>query len=110
MSGSNGGSGGGGGSWEAPSTCENLVIDTQLSSPKPAVIAGIKVGDVLDVTLQQGAGTTVVVMHGGQIAGGLASPQVQRLRECLEGGTVYGAEVTAINGAQVKIRVSAVGA
>lgn len=109
MSGSPG-SGGGGGSWEAPTTCESLVIDTQLSSPKAAVIAGIAVGDVLDVALQPGTGTVVVVLHHGQVAGGLASPDVQRLRECIEGGTQYGAEVREINGAQVKVRVSATGA
>lgn len=109
MSGSSGG-GGSGGSWVTPSTCEDLVIDTQLSSPKAAVIAGIKVGDVLDVQLQPGAGTAVVVIHNGHVAGGLASPDVQRLRECLERGTRYGAEVKSINGAQVKIRVSAAGA
>ena len=47
MSGSGGGGGGGG----APmGTCETLVIDTQLSSPKPSVIALINVGDLLEVT------------------------------------------------------------
>ena len=109
MSGSSGG--GGGGSWDAPPTsCEMLDISTQLSSPKAAVIAGIAVDDVLDVALQGGAGTAVVVLHTGQGAGGRASPDVQRLRECLEGGTQYSAVVREVNGAQVKVRVRAVGA
>lgn len=105
------GSGGGGGSWdEPPPSCEKLVIDTQLSSPKAEVIAGIRVGDVLDVTLQPSGGATlVVVLSNGQIAGGLASPDLQRLRECIELGTNYQAVVTAINGAQVRVRVTAVG-
>jgi hypothetical protein len=103
--------GGGGGGWDTqPTACDMLDISTQLSSPKAAVIAGIAVGDVLDVALQAGAGTAVVVLHKGQLAGGLASPDVQRLRECLEGGTQYGALVREINGAQVKVRVRAIGA
>lgn len=111
MSGSSGG-GGGGGSWdEAPPACEKLVIDTQLSSPKAPVVSQISVGDILDVALQPGAGgVLVVVLHKGQLAGGLASPDLQRLRECMQGGTQYVAKVTAINGAQVKIRISAIGA
>jgi hypothetical protein len=87
-----------------------LDISTQLSSPKAAVIAGIAVGEVLDVALQPGVNTVVVVLRKGQVAGGLASPDVQRLRECLEGGTQYGAKVVEVNGAQVKVRVRAIGA
>jgi hypothetical protein len=108
MSGSSGG--GGGGSWDPPPTrCELLVIDTQLSSPKAAVIASISVGDILDVALRpHDGGVLVVVLHNEEVAGGLASPNLPRLRECIEGGTQYAAEVNAINGAQVKVRVSAV--
>lgn len=110
MSGSSASSGGSG-SWEAPPTrCELLVITTQLSSPKAAVIAKISVGDVLDVALQPSpGGMLVVVLRSGELAGGLASPDLQRLRECLEGGTLYAATVTEINGAQVKVRINPVG-
>jgi hypothetical protein len=87
-----------------------LDISTQLSSPKAAVIAGLQAGEMLDVALQAGADTVVVVLRHGQVAGGLASPDVQRLRECLEGGTQYSAEVKEVNGAQVKVRVRAIGA
>lgn len=106
-----GSSGGGGGSWDPPPTvCDLLDISTQLSSPKAAVIAGLAVGDVLEVALQSGAGTVVVVLSHGQVAGGLASPDVQRLRECLEGGTQYSAVIREINDAQVKVRVRAISA
>lgn len=110
MSGSSGS--GGSGSWDsAPTACDLLDIYTSLSSPKAAVIAGLAVGDVLDVALQASAGTAVVVvLRDGQLAGGLASPDVNRLRECLEAGTQYGAVVREINDAQVKVRVRATGA
>lgn len=109
MSGSSGG--GGGGSWDNPPTaCDLLDISTQLSSPKAEVIEGLAVGDVLDVALQAGAGTAVVVLRDGKLAGGLASPDVLRLRECLESGTQYSAVVREINDAQVKVRVRAIGA
>ena len=107
MSGSGGG-GGGGGFDSPPDNCAALVFDTQLSSPKQAVVATIQVGDEMLVATQTVGGTTVVVvLHNGQVAGGLASPLVQRLRECMASGTQYAATVTAVNGGQVRVRVKA---
>lgn len=108
MSGSGGGGGGGGGFDSPPDSCAALVFDTQLSSPKQAVVTAIQVGDELLVATQTVGGTTVVVvLHKGQVAGGLASPLVQRLRECMAGGTQYVATVTAKNDGQVRVRVKA---
>lgn len=107
MSGSGGG-GGGGGFDSPPDSCAALVFDTQLSSPKQAVVTAIQVGDELLVATQTVGGTTVVVvLHKGQVAGGLASPLVQRLRECIASGTQYIATVTAKNDGQVRVRVKA---
>lgn len=105
MSGSGGGGGGGGSSdWEV--SCEALVIETQLSSPDAAVIAGVKVNDVLPVETRQMNGTTsVVVVHQGQIAGGLATPELRRLRECLIAGTEYNAKVLSKSNGQVRVIV-----
>ena|ERR1700691_6228588 len=107
MSGSGGGGGGGG--TEAPVlSCEDLVIHTQIASPKGAVVSKLKVGDTLDVEVQTHAGTAVVVLlFKGKVAGGLASPQVSQLRECIEGGTTYKATVTATNGAVIKVTIEA---
>jgi hypothetical protein len=104
MSGS-GGSGYSGG-FEPVDTCESLVIDTQISSPKSDVIEKIAVDDILDVALTQlGATTVVVVLHHGSIAGGVAAPQVQQLRDCIEKGTKYKATIISKNGGQVRIRI-----
>jgi hypothetical protein len=107
MSGS-GGSGGGGGFEPPTSDCAKLAFDTQLSSPKAAVVSTLKVADLLDVTTQvMGGATVVVALHGGQVAGGLASPLVQRLRECIESGTAFTARVLSINSGQVRVRIEA---
>jgi len=107
MSGSGGG--GGGGSETPVTSCEELVIDTQLSSPKDDVVEKIKVGDVLDVGAQRKSGTTVVVvLYKGKVAGGLASPLLAQLRECLNNGTKYQAKVISKSGGQVRVRVEAV--
>ncbi len=107
MSGSGGGGGGGG--FDPPgSSCADLEFDTQLSSPKPAVVRQLKVNDSLDVVTQVVAGATVVVaLHKGQVAGGLASPLVQRLRECIEAGTAFTARVLSVNSGQVRVHVEA---
>ena len=108
MSGS-GGSGYGGGFESAAPSCENLVINTQISSPKMQVVKGITVGTILDVAIEvAGTISVVVIRHNGHTAGGVASPNVQRLRECIEQGTIYHAKVTVVNGPQVNIRIAAV--
>lgn len=49
---------GSGGSYLGPDTpsdsCATLRFDTQLASPKAQVIAGLQVGDVLDIAFGQG--------------------------------------------------------
>ena len=106
MSGS-GGSGYGSGFGQGNS-CENLVIDTQLSSPVAAVIGQLVIGSVLTVGTQPGQVTTLVVaIYNGQVAGGLASAQIARLLECIDSGHQYKATVTSINDAQIKVRVEA---
>lgn len=104
MSGSGGGGGGGSADWNI--SCDTLVIETQLTSPDAAVIAGIQLNDVLPVESRQMNGmTVVVVVHNGQVAGGLAAPQLPRLRECMNGGTEYEAKVLSKSNGQVRVSV-----
>ncbi|ELK4796406.1 hypothetical protein LER27_28705 [Pseudomonas aeruginosa] len=90
--------------------CDSLVLDTQLASPKEAVVDLIEIGDVLDVALGNANGlVTVEVLRNGQVAGGVASPNIQRLLTCMKQGTVYIATVYEKIGGQVKIRISPAG-
>lgn len=108
MSGSGGG-GYGGGFADATPTCEDLVINTQIGSPKMRVVQGLAEGEILEVAVESIRNATVVVVkHEGQTAGGVASPNVQKLRECIQQGTVYRAKVTSVNGPQVSIRIEAI--
>jgi hypothetical protein len=107
MSGSGGGYGGGFED-DAPS-CADLDFETQLGSPKEDVISKVNVGDVLALrTRQSGTMTLVEALYHGEVAGGIASPKIGRLRECLAQGFNYGATVTARNGGQVTVRISVV--
>lgn len=99
----------GGGTPPPQGNCQSLVIDTQLSSPKAAVISGISVGDLLDVVLGNDSNVAVVVvLFQGQVAGGIAAPLLPRLRECMERGVIYRARVTARHDALVRVRIAAV--
>jgi hypothetical protein len=105
MSGSGGG-GGGGSFYDGPIECEKLVFDTQLSSPKEDVVKRLTKGMELEVSSQTMNGAAVVVvLHQGDIAGGLASPALTRLRQCMAGGTSYKAAVLEVNDGQVRVRV-----
>ena len=102
------GGSGGGGFDSSHEDCAALAFDTQLSSPKQAVVALLKVDDDLMVETQTVGSTTVVVaLHQGKVAGGIASPLIQRLRECIASGTSYIATVMEVNGGQVRVRVKA---
>ena len=106
MSGSSGSSFGGG--FERVDVCEALLFETQLSSPKEEVVDTLSIGSQLEVTITQSGSTTIVAaMWNGKIAGGIAAPQVQRLRECILGGTRYHATVLSISGGQVRVRIGA---
>ncbi|HBU6114162.1 TPA: hypothetical protein ACNP34_002003 [Citrobacter freundii] len=110
MSGSGGGSFGGQfGQDDFEVTCEKLTIDTQLSSPDPQVVAQLSVGVIMGIMQINSKGTLLTVaIHNGMQAGGIASPYIQRLRDCMTNGTTYVAKVTAINGGQVRVSVYAI--
>jgi hypothetical protein len=80
MSGSGGG--GGGGSDTPVLVCEDLVLKAQIASPKAVVVSKLGIGDVLTVAVQTIGGTAVVVLLAkSKLAGGLAAPNLSRLRE-----------------------------
>lgn len=88
-------------------SCDTLVLDTQLASPKEDVIELISVGDELEVVISVlNNMSTVQVLWQGRVAGGVASPNVQKLLTCIQQGTIYTARVTQKIGGQVKIRIS----
>ena len=108
MSGSSGG-GYGGGFERAGVSCDDLIINTQVGSPRAALIPQLQVGSTLDVQIQQQNNISVVVLVlNGQIVGGITAPEVQQLRECIQAGTAYVARVTSISGAHIGVRISAV--
>jgi len=109
MSGSSG-SGNGGGFADNEIACDRLAFNTQLSSPKEDVIDDIEVGEVLAVEIMQVGNTPVVVVtHKRRVAGGLASAQVDRLRDCMKAGTQYEAVVISRRDGQVGVRIKPVG-
>lgn len=104
MSGSGGGGGGGGNGNDSP--CETLRFDAQLTSPQAAVVAILKVDELLDIGVATMSGQRVVqVSRSGKVAGGLTGPDATRLRQCADEGHDFKAKVLSINGGQVRVRV-----
>ncbi|MEX5535686.1 hypothetical protein ABFV54_11215 [Pseudomonas syringae] len=103
-------SGSGGGSFSGYSndtSCDSLVLDTHLSSPREDVVDRIQVDDILAITVSNlGNLSTVQAFWQGELAGGVASPSIQRLQNCIGEGHNYIARVTAKNGGEVRIRIS----
>jgi len=105
MSGSSGG--GGGGVPDTQPSCSILRFTILVSSPQPAAVATLNIGDMLEVDVAQvGAAVVVRVLKNGTLVGGLAGPDATRLRNCIEDGHDYQAEVLSITGGQVRVEVT----
>ena len=101
---------GGGGSWTPDNdvSCSRLRFSTQIATPQPGVIQTVRQGDVLDVSVVNMSGAqAVAVSKSGTLVGGLAGGLVNKLRECLLGGTLFKATVVSINGAQIMVEIEA---
>jgi hypothetical protein len=103
---------GGGGSrnWDWTSTqvdCSTLVERTFLNSPVPAVVATLKVGDILQVTLSTVNSATILeaVADGGDIAGSLTPARLPQIVECIGKGFTYVAIVQEKNGGSVRVEI-----
>lgn len=97
--------GGSGGGPQPDDPCARLVFPAFVSSPDPAVVGGLAVGDVLDVMLTESAGVPLVELHAtdGRTAGTLTT-NLARLLPCLD-IRAFAAEVTSVTGGAVEVQV-----
>lgn len=85
--------------------CDAVGFETLLSSPKQEVLDTISVGDTLEiVTYNQNGIEVVVAMAKGNVVGGIVENS-EKLKNCIEKGFSYEADVREINGAKVKVFV-----
>jgi len=86
-------------------SCENLVIDTQLSSPNKEVLESLSVGDILYISIVSDQGPVQALTNNGDVAGGILSSRVIDLVNCIVNDHQYLADVLEINGAICRIRI-----
>jgi hypothetical protein len=87
--------------------CNAVNFSTALTSPKPAVIAGLTAGDCLSVELVLENRRKVVVAKAGQnIAGSITNTIHIRLVECLEAGEPFHAIIDSVSGGHCVVRVA----
>jgi hypothetical protein len=89
--------------------CAGLIERTLINSAVPAVVAGLKVTDVLQVTLSSIGGAQILqaITSTGAIAGSLTPPRLPQIIECIGNGFVFVAVVLEINGGAVKVEIRA---
>lgn len=107
-------SGGGGNEGVGPSPpggppdCRSLDIETSLTGPDPDVVAGLQVGDALDIELLTTDGRRrVVALRHGEIAGAIVTHLTALLR-CLQDGFEFSGSVVEVDDGNVRLRVRAV--
>lgn len=89
--------------------CPDLAFSTTIASPVPDEVDSLEEGDTLDVDLVERGGVTIigVMRSDGTVIGSVASGPIAQLRECLQRGFTYGAEVDSVEGGAVTVRISA---
>lgn len=95
--GAGGGTGGSfGGSGLGDVNCSQLIFETVVGSPDPAVLAQLAVGDVCDIVLMHNP-THIIVMTpvAGQVLGAIVN-RWEELLGCLEKGVQFVAEIESV--------------
>jgi hypothetical protein len=101
------GGGGGGGSGDDPCA---IVQTAPINSPNPAAVAGLSVGDSLDVVLTGTAPRHVLKVQtlAGVAVGSLTHRGHLALINCILAGNTYQAEVIQKTGGAVVVRIERV--
>lgn len=103
------GGGGDGGAYAPADTgvsCERLKFTAPLQSVQADAVAGLSVGDTLNVGLQDGEGPAVIEVRNeaGQLVGALIDRIIELLR-CIQQGYEYVADIESIDGGDVRVTV-----
>lgn len=92
-----GGSGGGTGSGSGGVDCSQLIFETVVSSPDPAVLSSANVGEVCDIVLLQNPPRIgVMTRPNGEILGGIGN-RWEDLMACLGQGVQFVAEIRSVD-------------
>lgn len=86
--------------------CDRLVFDVELADVDLRIAGTVALGQVLEVALV--GGRFPAVFAGGERLGAVAAGgRLSRLVECLSAGQTYSAAVLELDGAYVKVHISA---
>ena len=99
--------GSGGGIISTPktiTTCENLKINTNLSSPVEDVLEKISIGEQLEIILSPG-GVSCVAIFETKVAGAIVGAALSQLIDCLKSGNRYIAVIRSIDGAKCSVTI-----
>ncbi len=108
MSGSNSGGGGnlGGGGGVPAQDCNDVSIKTNITSPNPAILKTLKVGDYLDIELLSATGPLVAKTIKGKILGSVFVTNPKLLIDCISKGYSYHAKILKIDGGDCQILIT----
>jgi len=95
-----GGGGGGGGN-----TCQAFTSRTMLVSPVPAVVATLRVDDILSLSLTNNTSPINAIAPNGIAAGAVAPRRIGDLVDCMVQGNRYIATVVSVNGGSVEVDI-----
>ncbi len=89
--------------------CRELIINTNLSSPRPNVVDNLNEGDILSVSAASASGPLQVINDQGEVAGNIISREQARLLNCIVNeGIEYQAEILSIDEGLCQVQIRAI--
>jgi hypothetical protein len=87
-------------------TCPALFAGAKLASPKGAVIANLKTGDILDLrVIQQGSTYILIASTGGADAGSVTHTSITQIIKCIQEGNNYVGHITKLEGGNLELDI-----
>lgn len=101
----NGGSSFGGSPIGGPQ-CQDINIITNIATPDPEVLAGIEVGDYLEITLRTSTGPIIASTDAGALVGSILTMSISQLINCINEGFEFHGRVMSKDGGDCKILIT----
>jgi hypothetical protein len=94
------------GSGSSSSNCNNIAVKGTVSSPDPAVLATLTVGDKVDIIVRTTTGPLQAVTKDARVLGSVLVASANTIIECIAEGNSFEGTITLIRGGHCELLIT----
>jgi hypothetical protein len=94
------------GSGGSSSNCDNIAVKGTVSSPDPAVLATLNVGDKVDIVVRTATGPLQAVTLDGRLLGSILVVSSNTIIECIAEDNSFEGTITLIRGGHCELLIT----